>query len=229
MKCVQLNFLPHEDCSTFVTPNLNITMDYKYIVVEGNIGAGKTTLATKLAQHFEGQLILETFTDNPYLTPFYENPEQFALPLELYFFMDRLNQLKNVNFGKTPVVADYSFEKSQIFAGVTLKDEELKLFQTISEHIKTSLPAPDLYIYLHAPISKLKQNILRRGRSYEQDITMEYLEKIQNAYQPFLRKYKKTLLIEMEDVDFENEAHFLQLIDFLKKGYDFSNHIFRLD
>lgn len=203
-------------------------MDYKYVVVEGNIGSGKTTLATKLAKYMEAHLVLETFTDNPYLPLFYDNPAPNALPLELYFFMDRVAQLKHIDFAKHTVVSDYSYEKSQIFAGVTLNDNEISLFKKVVESVKNGLPEPDLFIYLHAPISKLKSNIQKRGRSFEQDISMDYLEKIQNAYLPFLKVKGKVLLVEMQDVDFEQEDHFNQLVAFLEKGYDFTNHTFRL-
>ena len=204
-------------------------MDYKYVVVEGNIGSGKTTLATKLAEYLEARLVLETFSDNPYLPLFYENPAPNALPLELYFFMDRVAQLKLIDFSKTNVVSDYSYEKSQIFAGVTLNDNEMSLFRKVVENVRNGLPEPDLFIYLHAPIRKLKDNIQKRGRSYEQDISMDYLEKIQSAYQPFLKKQGKILVVEMQNVDFEKEEHFQQLVQFLKKGYDFTHHIFTVE
>jgi deoxyguanosine kinase len=204
-------------------------MDYKYVVVEGNIGAGKTTLANKLAEHMEAKLVLETFKDNPYLPFFYENPAPNALPLELSFLMDRVEQLKDIDFSKEIVVADYAFEKSQIFAGVTLNDREMHLFKKVVDSIKGSLPEPDLFIYLHAPISKLKSNIQKRGRVYGQEISMDYLEKIQNAYQPFLKRQGKMLMVEMQEVDFENESHFAQLVSFLKKGYDFTHHTFRVE
>lgn len=204
-------------------------MDYKYVVVEGNIGSGKTTLATKLAEYLEARLVLETFSDNPYLPLFYENPAPNALPLELYFFMDRVAQLKLIDFSKTNVVSDYSYEKSQIFAGVTLNDNEMSLFKKVVENVRNGLPEPDLFIYLHAPIRKLKDNIQKRGRSYEQDISMDYLEKIQSAYQPFLKKQGKILVVEMQNVDFEKEEHFQQLVEFLKKGYDFTHHIFTVE
>ncbi len=204
-------------------------MEYKYIVVEGNIGSGKTTLATKLAAHMEAKLVLETFSDNPYLPLFYDNPAPNAFPLELYFFMDRVAQLKQIDFAKTNVVSDYSYEKSQIFAGVTLNDNEMSLFKRVVENVRNGLPEPDLFIYLHAPIRKLKDNIQKRGRSYEQEISMEYLEKIQNAYQPFLKKQGKILMVEMQNVDFEQEDHFQQLVQFLNKGYDFTHHIFTVE
>lgn len=204
-------------------------MEYKYIVVEGNIGSGKTTLATKLAAHMEAKLVLETFSDNPYLPLFYDNPAPNAFPLELYFFMDRVAQLKQIDFAKTNVVSDYSYEKSQIFAGVTLNDNEMALFKRVVENVRNGLPEPDLFIYLHSPIRKLKDNIQKRGRSYEQDISMEYLEKIQNAYQPFLKKQGKILMVEMQHVDFEQEDHFQQLMRFLEKGYDFTHHIFTVE
>ena len=200
-------------------------MKYQFVSIEGNIGAGKTTLATKLADHYQGKLLLESFSDNPFLSSFYNDADRNALPLELHFLIDRLNQFKNIDFkASAPVISDYMFVKSKIYAGVTLNDDEFGLYQKIFDLITPDVPKPELLIYLHSPINKLKNNIKKRGRSYEQNISSDYLEKIQNAYQPYLKQYQRVLLVEMNQADFENPDHFKQLTDFLEKDYDFTNY-----
>ncbi|HRP89414.1 MAG TPA: deoxynucleoside kinase [Edaphocola sp.] len=204
-------------------------MQSNYIVVEGNIGVGKTTLAQKLSDYLEAQLVLETFSDNPYLSKFYQNSKDFALPTELWFFMERYEQLKVLDYSNNKIVADYSSEKSNIFSGINLTGEDQHLFDKITENIKERLPKPDLFIYLHAPIAQLKNNIKQRGRAYEQNISNSYLEQIQNAYQSVLKSQNKVLIIEMTNVDFEKENHFKQVVDFLEKGYDFFQHILNIE
>lgn len=201
-------------------------MHYRFIAVEGNIGSGKTTLATRLAAHYQAELVLETFSENPFIATFYENQTQNALPVELHFLLDRFEQLQQIDPTAPMIVSDYLYGKSNLFAGVTLTQKEMDLFKRVMDNLKPNIQKPDLLIYLHASISKLKQNIQRRGRSYEQHISNEYLEKVQNAYQPFLKQHSKVLMVEMNDVDFEKEAHFQQLVQFLERDYDFENHLF---
>ncbi|RQO32339.1 deoxynucleoside kinase [Taibaiella sp. KBW10] len=201
-------------------------MHYRFIAVEGNIGSGKTTLASRLAAHYQATLILETFSENPFISTFYDNQAQNALPLELHFLLDRFEQLQQVDAKASMLVSDYLYGKSNLFAGVTLSQNEMELFKRVMDNLKPNIQKPDLLIYLHASISKLKQNIQRRGRSFEQNISTEYLEKVQNAYQPFLKQHSKVLMVEMNDVDFEKEEHFQQLVQFLERDYDFENHIF---
>lgn len=209
-------------------------MAYRYIAIEGNIGAGKTTLAHLLAQHYNARLILEEFADNNFLPKFYADPERYAFPLELSFLADRFKQLKDLNTGdlfEQHIVSDYVFPKSKLFARINLKDEEYDLFQRLFGIIDPNLAAPDLLIYLHAPIGRLQQNIQQRGRSYEQSIPDEYLEKVQGVYQQFLKQeWCKTIVIDITTVDFmNNPAHFAALISFMEKDYDFKTHYLSLD
>ncbi|WP_129020972.1 deoxynucleoside kinase [Edaphocola flava] len=199
---------------------------YRFIAVEGNIGSGKTTLAKRLATHYNAELVLETFSENPFISSFYENQAQYALPVELHFLLDRFEQLRKLDADAPMIVADYLYGKSNLFAGVTLTQHEMELFKRVMDNLKPPVMKPDLLIYLHASISKLKQNIQKRGRSYEQHISTEYLEKVQNAYQPFLKQHSKVLMVEMNNVDFESDEHFNELVQFLEKDYDFEHHFF---
>ncbi|HTO16954.1 MAG TPA: deoxynucleoside kinase [Edaphocola sp.] len=193
-------------------------MGSKYIVIEGNIGAGKTTLATKLSKYFNAQLILETFSENPYLSKFYNQHKAYALNTELWFFMERLEQLKAIAFSENFIISDYSFEKSNVFSGITLSADDLDLFSKITSNINEQISKPDLFIYLQTPIVQLKKNIQKRARTYEQGISDNYLEQIQNAYQSLLILQENLLIIEMDKVDFENENHFQQVISFLNNN-----------
>lgn len=195
-------------------------MNYHYIAIEGNIGAGKTTLAQKLARYYNAGLILEQFADNPFLPKFYQDKERYAFPLELSFLAERYNQLKDTLLSpelfQQGVIADYTIIKSQLFAHTNLNDDEYHLFQRVAGIIKTSLPKPDLLIYLQAPVSKLQQRIRQRGRSYEQNIADSYLESISEAYQQYIEEDDlKTLIIDITTTDFDQEDHFQQLVRFL--------------
>lgn len=201
-------------------------MEYHFIAIEGNIGAGKTTLAHKLAEHYNARLILEQFTDNPFLPKFYEDRERYAFPVELSFLAERYSQLKdtllNRELFQQMIVADYTIIKSQLFARNNLSDDEYELFQRMAEIICTQLPRPDLLIYLHCPVSKLQQQIHHRGRSYEMNIADEYLMEIQEAYLQYLNYEEgRILMIDTAQTDFNNEAHFAQLISFLESGTEF--------
>ncbi|MGC9470052.1 MAG: deoxynucleoside kinase [Bacteroidales bacterium] len=185
-------------------------MKYQYIVIEGNIGAGKTSLTQMIAAEFNARLILEEFSENPFLPKFYKNPERYAFPLELSFLAARYQQLKseleNRDLFKSFTISDYYFMKSLIFARVTLAEEEFKLYRQLFHIIYQSLPRPDLFVYLHATPRKLIENIRKRGRDYEQEITCEYLQQIQNGYFDFFRREAtmRFLIIDTENVDFVN-------------------------
>jgi deoxyadenosine/deoxycytidine kinase len=203
---------------------------YRYIAIEGNIGAGKSTLATLLAQHYDARLILEQFADNNFLPKFYQDAERYAFPLELSFLADRYKQLKqlllNQDLFQQKIVSDYIFTKSKLFARVNLKEEEYELFQKLFDIVDMHLPPPDLLIYLHAPVPSLQNNIRKRGRNYEQNISNEYLHNVQEVYNQYLkREINKTLTIDMTNVDFiDKPHHFTQLIEFIEKDYDFKTH-----
>jgi len=204
-------------------------MDYRYIAIEGNIGSGKTTLAERLAAHYNAKLILEQFADNPFLAKFYEEPGRYAFPLELAFLADRYNQLKSIlpnrDIFQDTIVSDYMFTKTKLFARINLQEDEYELFQRMADIIKINLPKPDLLIYLHAPIHKLKENIAKRGRPFEQKIEAEYLEKVQQAYQQYLKQEEvKVLMIETDKANFLDDDHFRQLTGFLDKDYAFDSY-----
>jgi deoxyadenosine/deoxycytidine kinase len=190
----------------------------QFLVIEGNIGAGKTTLASKLAADHDAKLIQEQFADNPFLPKFYNDQERYSFPLELSFLADRYNQIKkeifNLDLFHSMIIADYYFAKSAIFAENTLKKDELRLFQQIFNIIFESMPKPDLYVYLHANKVKLLENIAKRGREYEKDITADYLDKIRNGYFSFFKQNLNfpILIIDINNIDFvENQKDFTLL------------------
>jgi len=193
---------------------------YNYVVVEGNIGAGKTTLATRIAEQFNARIILERFADNPFLPKFYNDPEKYSFPLELSFLADRYKQLKEElveqDLFKSFTIADYYFMKSLVFAASTLTGDEYNLYRQIFYIIYGSLPKPDIYVYLHLRPERLLENIEKRGRNYEKSITREYLLKIQENYFAFFRQNPENryLVIDINEIDFVgNENHYTRLID----------------
>ncbi len=187
-------------------------MKYNFIAIEGNIGAGKTSLATRISQEYNGKLILEQFEDNAFLPKFYENPAKYAFPLELSFLASRYQQLKDQlthqDLFRSFTIADYFIHKSMIFAGKTLQGDELVLYTRLFKIIEASLPKPDLLVYLYLSIDRLKSNIRKRGRSYEQKIDYDYLEKIQVGYIEFLRQQQtmRILIIDTNKVDFVDKV-----------------------
>ncbi len=209
-------------------------MNYRFIAIEGNIGAGKSTLAHLLAKHYDAKLILEEFADNNFLPKFYGEPDRYAFPLELSFLADRYKQLKqylvNSDLFQQKIISDYIFTKSKLFAKVNLKEDEYELFQKLFDIIDLHLPTPDLLIYLHCPVQKLQNNIRKRGRNYEQAIADDYLINVQEVYQQYLKQnFFKTLIIDVADVDFIAEpGHFEVLIEFLEKDYSFTTHYLSL-
>ncbi len=193
---------------------------YSYIVIEGNIGAGKTTLAARIAKQYKAKLILERFEDNPLLPKFYEEPEKYSFPLELSFLAFRYKQLKEEitaeNLYYPFTIADYYFTKSLIFATTTLSDEEYKLYSKLFFLIFDIFPKPDIYIYLHAEPERLLDKIIKRGRNYENSITLEYLQKIQENYFLFFNRNpeNKYLVIDVNQIDFiDNEEDYMKVIN----------------
>jgi len=176
---------------------------YKHIVIEGNIGAGKTTLANFLAKNFNTSLLLEEFEENDFLKEFY-NSEDFILHAEVQFILDRSKQLFKF-YSKTHqyVVTDYIPSKSLIFSKMNLSPKDFSLVENLVESLFKTLPQPDLMIYLERPISQLKKNIATRGRSYEAGISVEYLQKVEDAYKNFLKQQQDfpVLLIDASEID----------------------------
>jgi deoxyadenosine/deoxycytidine kinase len=183
-------------------------VELSYLVIEGNIGAGKTSFAKKIAQEYNAKLILEQFADNPFLPKFYKEPDKYSFQLELSFLAERYHQLNkdltSLDLFKAFTVADYYFMKSLIFAKSTLKDDEYNLYRQIFDIIYKSIPKPDLYVYLHQDIANLQRNIKKRGRDYEQGISDEYLAKIQEGYFDFFKKQDDIafLIIDINSLDF---------------------------
>ena len=199
----------------------------QFLVIEGNIGAGKTTLARMLAEDTNAKLILEQFADNPFLPKFYENQERYSFPLELSFLADRYNQIKkevlNLDLFHSMLISDYYFSKTSIFAQTTLKTDEYRLFRQIFDIVSESMPKPDLYVYLHCNVENLLKNIGIRGRNYEKHIQPEYLEKIKEGYFNFLKQDHNfpVLIIDTNNIDFvKDRDHYTQLKEAIfKKVY----------
>ena len=193
-------------------------MNLNYIVIEGNIGAGKTTLSKMIAKEFEAKLILEQFADNPFLPKFYKEPDKYSFQLELSFLAERYQQLNQEvtsrDLFKPFTVADYYFMKSLIFARATLKEDEYNLYRQIFNIIYKSIPKPDLYVYLHVNVQNLVSNISRRGRDYEKGISSEYLLKLQKGYFDFFRQQNDIpfLIIDSNNMDFvENQEDYKRM------------------
>ena len=192
----------------------------RFLVIEGNIGAGKTTLSKMIADEYNAKLVLEQFADNPFLPKFYDDQERYSFPLELSFLADRYNQIKNQVLNPelfhSFLVADYYFAKSAIFAQNTLKADEYHLFRQIFDIVFESMPKPDLYVYLHSDTKHLLQNIENRGRDYEQNISSDYLELIKNGYFNFFKQITSfpILIIDIGNIDFvKNTEHYQQIKD----------------
>ncbi len=209
-------------------------MKYKYIAIEGNIGSGKTSLAKMIAIEYNAKLILERFEDNSFLPKFYKNPAMYAFPLEMSFLADRFQQLKedllSHDLFKTFTISDYFIDKSLIFARKTLQKDEFTLYSKLFDIIFSTLPKPDLIIYLHATVSRLKQNILSRGREYERDIDHSYLEKIQEGYFDYFKHHKKStiLIVDTHNLDFVKYTEHYNLIKSLLDN-DYAVGLHRID
>jgi len=197
----------------------------KFIVFEGNIGAGKTTIAKRIADDYKAHLVLETYEENPFLPKFYNDNDRYAFPLELSFLAERYNQLKygigqQTLFGEI-TVADYYFMKSYIFARNTLNDDEFKLYRQFFELTRSSIVKPDLLIYLHRNVDVLQQNITQRGRVFEQAISDEYLLKIQQGYFTYFKEVVDfpVVVIDCDGVDFNKTEDYSNLKRILEGEY----------
>ena len=205
-------------------------MKHHYIAIEGNIGSGKTTFSEMLAEQFQCKLILEQFADNPFLPKFYEQPERHAFPLELFFMAERYQQLGELTSGDlfvSQVVSDYFFMKSKLFAQNNLKEDELLLFNRLSDIVLKNLPKPDVLLYLHSDVNRLQANIHKRGRCYEKNISDEYLIQIQERYFDYFKKqnFFPVLIVDVSKVDFvEDNLAYQQIISLLEKDYQVGLH-----
>ena len=209
-------------------------MNYHFITIEGNIGAGKTTLAHLLSRHYNARLVLEEFADNPFLPKFYENPQLFAFPLELFFMAERFKQLKDLiqqkDLFQDVTISDYLFTKCLLFAKVNLPEDEFRLYQRLFEIINQQLMQPDIVVYLHSPVNKLQQNIKKRKRTFEQNIPDEYLFSIQETYTHYIKQHNiKTIFVDAGNADFVgNEKHLQTIIEALGKDYENGQHFLSL-
>ena len=209
-------------------------MKHHFIAVEGNIGAGKTTLSQLLSQHYNSKLMLEEFAENPFLTKFYENPKQYAFPLELFFLAERFKQqqdlIKTADMFQSVTISDYLFTKCLLFAKVNLPEEEYRLYQKMYDVFSQQLTQPDVLIYLHAPVNKLQSNIKKRNRKFEQSIPDEYLFKLQETYTSYIKQHNiKTIFVDASNADFlYNEAHFKFITDALEKDLEEGQHFINL-
>ena len=193
----------------------------KLLVIEGNIGAGKTTLSTALANHLNARLILEEFTDNPFLPGFYENPARYAFPVELFFMTERHKQLQDLltqqSLFQEKIIADYFFGKTLLFAGHNLEGAEFRLFNQMFKILSNSFPNPDLMIFLHRPIEELIKNIDLRGREMEKGISEDYLRKVQNSYFNYFKTSPDfpIIILDVGDEDLMKEENFDKILELI--------------
>lgn len=183
-----------------------------YIAVEGVIGAGKTSLATLLAKHLSAKLILEDFEDNPYLAKFYTDPQKYAFRTQIYFLLERYTQLQQLHqkeLFETCIISDYIFEKDKIFAYLNLSDDELKIYQHLTDSLDRNIVPPDLVIYLQSSVPRLMNNIRQRNRNIEKELTVDYIENLNDAYNYFFSRYKnsKVMIVNCDDIDFVNNKN----------------------
>jgi deoxyadenosine/deoxycytidine kinase len=204
---------------------------YKYIAIEGNIGSGKTSLATRISNDYNAKLILEQFEDNSFLPKFYEDQARYAFPLELSFLAERYQQLKdllsNQDLFKDFTISDYFINKSLIFSRKTLQSEEYKLYHKLFEIISQMIPRPDLLVYLYSSVERLQANIKKRDRSYEQNIEDDYLEGIQQSYFDFIKHQEdlRILIIDTNDIDFVNKpSDYAKIVDAIFQDYSIGVH-----
>lgn len=200
---------------------------YNFITIEGCIGAGKTTLSKMLSERYACNCVFENFEDNPYLQNFYQDPDKHAFSLELFFMAERYQQQKKlieeINLFGNKTVSDYAFFKSLVFANITLKDDELQLYKMLFHIIYPNIKSPDIILYLHKPVDLLLENIKKRGRSYEADISPAYLEKLNNTYMDFFKQQDKSkvLIVDSSELDFvSRKDDFNYLLQILDKEYD---------
>jgi deoxyadenosine/deoxycytidine kinase len=205
-------------------------MKYNFIAIEGNIGAGKTSLASRIAEEYNAKLILEQFEENSFLPKFYKEPDKYAFPLEMSFLASRFQQLKDQlgpqDLFKTFTISDYYIIKSLIFAKKTLQTDEYKLYTRFFNIVHQQLAKPDLFVFLHVETSKLQHNIKLRGRPYEQNIEDAYLDKIQEGYFEFIKQSNlRILVLDTNNIDFVNSViDYRKVVDVISQDYSLGIH-----
>lgn len=206
-----------------------------YIVIEGNIGAGKTTLVNRLADETDARKVLEQYADNPFLPKFYSKPDKYSFQLELSFLAARYHQLhkelSNRDLFQPGTIADYYFVKSLIFARATLSEGEFKLYQSLFSIIHKQLPVPDLYVYLHLTTDRLLNQIKERGRPYEQHITADYLSSIQKGYFDFFKQHHNfpVVIVDVNSKDFVHNEENYERLKSLIFSRNYENKIYKYE
>ncbi len=178
-----------------------------YIAIEGPIGVGKTSLVKLISERLGARVVLESFEDNPFLTDFYEEPERFAFQTQLFFLLQRYQQqqdLRQVDMFHNLLITDYMFVKDRLFASLNLKDKEMTLYDTVANLLERNIVSPDLVIYLQADTGTLMKNISKRGRSFEKNVSFEYIDALNQVYNEYFFRYQDTplLIINTNDIDF---------------------------
>ncbi|MBN1397623.1 MAG: deoxynucleoside kinase [Bacteroidetes bacterium] len=197
---------------------MQLSPEIHYIAIEGVIGAGKTSLARMLSERLGARLVQENFEENPFLPRFYEDPERYAFQTQIFFLLNRYRQqqeLYQADLFHSHIVSDYIFEKDKIFAYLTLRDDELKLYENLLNAIEKTVPLPDLVIYLQSSVDRLMENIRKRGREMEKNMSAEYIKELNEAYNYFFFRYKSTplLIVKATEIDFVNNPdHFEDLL-----------------
>ncbi len=192
---------------------------YRYIVVEGPIGVGKTSLAQRLADHIGADILLEKPQDNPFLERFYQDPQRHAMATQLFFLFQRINEVRDqaqMDLFRTRTVSDYLFDKDALFARLNLSEDEYKLYQNIYQSLAPKAPVPDLVIYLQASTDTLIERVRRRGRDYERSVTNDYLNRLGNSYGEFFHQYEEAplMMVNSENLNFvDNDADFQLLLE----------------
>ena len=211
------------------------SLAYPYIVIEGNIGVGKTTFCRKLQEKYDARLILEQFSENPFLPYFYENPERHAFSVELFFMTERHRQLQEEliqgDLFNQQIISDYIFIKTLLFAKNNLNEEEYRLFNRLFHVLNAHFKKPDLVVYLHRPVPNLLHQIKKRGRSFEMEINATYLENIQKAYFDFFKMDPEypILVVGIDDLDFEKDNNAFELLNkLLLQNYEPKVHYINL-
>jgi len=189
---------------------INNNSSISYIAIEGVIGAGKTSVAKLLASRLNARLVLERFNENPFLEKFYASPEEFAFRTQLFFLLERYHQLQELHqkdLFRNFIVSDYIFEKDKIFAYMNLSDDELRLYEQVSSALDKNIVTPDLVVYLQSSVERLMHNIRKRDREIEKELTGQYIENLNEAYNYFFSRYKSTrvLIVNCEESDFVND------------------------
>lgn len=196
---------------------------YRHIVVEGPIGVGKTSLARKLGEHLQAELLLENAADNPFLPRFYQDPKRYALSTQLHFLFDRARQVSQLAQGdlfRRSIVSDFLLDKDRLFARLNLDDDEYELYRKVYDDLALQAPAPDLVIYLQAPLEKLRERVKRRGIDYEQGMSADYLDRLASGYSEFFHHYDAApvLMVNSENLNFvKSPGDFELLLERMEK------------